>query len=74
MRTLQIEYEISRCIAIDLEVTDEIYEEFCKTGQESLLNIDWNKVHEECRKCGEVVTDYAISDEDLTPISNWYYR
>ena len=74
MRTLQIEYEISRRIAIDLEVTDEIYEEFCKTGYESLLDIDWNKVHEECRKCGEVVTDYAISDEDYNTISNWYDR
>ena len=61
MKRLQLEYRIEKAIAFELEVEDEIYEQFKQTEDMDLLDINWVGVHEECEN-SEADSDYAVND------------
>lgn len=70
MKTLYVEYLIEKYINVEIEVSDEVYAQFKKTGDESLLDIDLGEIHRDCER-EDAKSDYAISDEDFIPIIKW---
>lgn len=48
MKTIQLEYNITRTLYKDFEVSDEVFDEWNRTGNDSLLGIDWAEVFDEC--------------------------
>ena len=48
MKTIQLEYNITRTLYKDFEVSDEVFDEWNRTGNDSLLGIDWDEVFDEC--------------------------
>jgi len=70
MRKLEVEYEIRLYLSKEIEVDDEVYEEFVRTGNEDVLNINLQEIHTEC-EMSDGYSDYAISDENGRMIVDW---